>query len=138
MSVSASRFRPIVPDFCVWQCKSRLTNMEVRIEETKKRIQLESSKDNVEWKQFAPTSSSSPVLSFAAYGERLASRLLAAELPCTIPLPLRTMASRLCVFDSNSNSSAFVAAKPKQVAFVPTLVCAIACESKATQWLPAV
>ena len=46
------------------------------------------------------------------------------------PLSLRTMASRLCVFDSNSSSSAFVAAKPKEVVFVSSMVCAIACESK--------
>ena len=124
------------PSFPIFACGSANRGLQIwrfGFEETKKRFQLESSKDSTSnGSNSHSTSSSSPVaLSFNAYGERLACATTDGRVALyDSSSSLRTMASRLCVFDSNSNSSAFVAAKPKEVAFVSTLVCAIACESK--------
>ena len=124
------------PSFPIFACGSSNRGLQIwrfGFEETKKRFQLEipNRKTTSDGGGSHSSSSSSPVaLAFNPTGERLACATTDGRVSLYDSSSLQTMASRLCVFDSNSNSSAFVAAKPKQVAFITTLVCAIACESK--------
>jgi len=122
------------PSFPIFACGSANRGLQIwrfGFEETKKRFQLEIPKSSTSGGS-GGTSSSSPVaLSFNVSGERLACATTDGRVALyDSSSSLRTTASRLCVFDSNSSSSAFVAAKPKQVVFVSSMVCAIACESK--------
>jgi len=122
------------PSFPIFACGSANRGLQIwrfGFEETKKRFQLEIPKSSTSGGS-GGTSSSSPVaLSFNVSGERLACATTDGRVALyDSSSSLRTTASRLCVFDSNSSSSAFVAAKPKQVVFISSMVCAIACESK--------